>query len=113
MKAELKSMKDFEVFEEAAVQDVDPNLLNGAIDSRWVQRWKGIEIKSRLVAKGYTEKIEDLDDVYASTPMLVVLRTLMAIALAMSWKIATADISTAFLHAALSSNTSRATIASV
>ena len=100
VKAELKSMKDF-VFEEDPRDHVDFQTQATAIDSRWVHRWKGTEIKPRLVAKWYTERIEDLDDVYASTPILVILRTLLAIALALCWTISSADSSTAFLHAPL------------
>ena len=54
MRAELKSMRDFEVFEEVAVQGLDPSVLNKAIDRRWAHRWKGIETKVGLVAKGFT-----------------------------------------------------------
>ena len=96
MKGELKSTRGFEAFEEVAVQDLDPRVLNKAIGSRWAHRRKGADIESRLVAKGYIEEIEDLDDAYARTPILAVLRTLLAIALAMSWAIAAADIRTAF-----------------
>ena len=53
--------------------------LDNIIDSRWVYRSKGDEVRARIVAKGYTEHIEDQDDVYASTPLFAVLRILLAL----------------------------------
>ena len=53
------------------------------------------------MAKGYKEVVNDLDDIYASTPIFCILRILLTLALAMRWTIKAGDISTAFLHAAL------------
>ena len=52
MEAELQSMRDFDVFEEVNINDVEPDCARQAIGSRWVHKWKGSDIKSRLVAKG-------------------------------------------------------------
>ena len=41
----------------------------------------------------------DLDDIYASTPISCVLRTLLTLACNKGWIGLTGDISTAFLHA--------------
>ena len=54
----------------------------------------------RIVAKGYTEEINDNDDIFASTPIFCVLRMLLVLALCNNWICLTGDISTAFLHAA-------------
>jgi hypothetical protein len=58
-----------------------------------------LEVRARIVAKGYTEHIEDQDDVYASTPLFAVLRILLALSLARGWIVQVGDISTAFLQA--------------
>ena len=56
--------------------------------------------KKPIVAKGYTEKIEDEDSVYASTPMFTTLRTLLALQMSRpNWVARLGDVSTAFLHA--------------
>ena len=55
----------------------------------------------RIVAKGYKEEAEDLDDIYARTPLFVILRVLLTAAMARSWRIRLGDVSTAFLHAPL------------
>ena len=52
-----------------------------------------------------TQKGSTTYDVYAITPILVILRTRWAIALALCWTISSADISTAFLHAPLAEGT--------
>ena len=57
-------------------------------------------MRSRIVAKGYTEKIEDEDSVYASAPMFTTLRTLLALQMSRpNWIARRSDVSTAFLHA--------------
>ena len=66
-----------------------------SLPTRWVHRKKGPGVQSRIVAKGYTEKIEDEDSVYASTPMF----TLLALQMSRpNWIARLADVSTAFLH---------------
>ena len=42
-----------------------------------------------------------MDDIYASTPLFVILRVLLTVAMARSWRIRLGDVSTAFLHAPL------------
>ena len=57
-------------------------------------------MRSRIVTKGYTEKIEDEDSVYASTPMFTTLRTLLALRMSRpNWLARLGDVSTACLHA--------------
>ena len=71
------------------------------IDTKWVHRWKGLELKSRLCARGFTQIIEDADTIYASTPSLVTMKVLLSLAIALNWDITSGDVSTAFLHAPL------------
>ena len=69
------------------------------IKSRWVLRQKGSSVRARIVAKGYTEEVNDNDDIIASTPIFCVLRLLLTLALIFNWIVRTSDISAAFLHA--------------
>ena len=66
---------------------------------------QGLKAKSRLVAKAFVQPIEDKDELYASTPLLTAVRTSLTLALNNDWHIQTADVSTAFLHAPLTSQT--------
>ena len=78
--------------------------IDNAIGVRWVKRWKtDVELRMRLVVQGCFQDSSsiDVDSIYASTPSLVTLRLLLVMALARSWEISLADISTAFLHAAI------------
>ena len=95
-------MQKHDVYEEVSTDNVDQETLHNAIDSRWVHKNKTpTEVRSRIVAKGYKEEVEDLDDIYASTPLFVILRVLLTVAMARSWRIRLGDVSTAFLHAPL------------
>ena len=101
MNKEMDQMKKHDVYEEVSTDTVDKTLHN-AIDSRWVHKNKTpTEVRSRIVAKGYKDEVEDLDDIYASTPLFVILRVLLTVAMARSWKIRLGDVATAFLHAPL------------
>ena len=97
-------MKTQGVYEEIDVTKLTPQQrqeldLDNIIESRWVYRSKVDEVRARMVAKGYTEHIEDQDDVYASTPLFAVLRVLLAPSMAREWLVQVGDTSTAFLHA--------------
>ena len=104
MQKEMESMRTQGVYEEVDVTKLTPQQrqeldLDNIIESRWVYRSKGDEVRARIVAKGYTEHIENQDDVYASTPLFAVLRILLALSMARGWIVQVGDISTAFLHA--------------
>ena len=99
MKKEAESMKKQGVFKEVDINDVPQQHRNNIIDSRWVLRQKGNEVRARIVAKGFTERINDLDDIYASTPIFQILRILLTLAIFKQWFVRAGDISTAFLHA--------------
>ena len=92
-------MKLHDVYDEVDASTVDDNILKESIPTRWVHRKKGPGVQSRIVAKGYTEKIEDEDSVYAST-MFTTLRTLLPLQVSRpNWIARLGDVSTAFLHA--------------
>ena len=100
MKHESKQMKLHDVYDKVDASSFDDNILKEAIPTRWVHRKKGPAVRSRIIAKGYTEKIEDEDSVDASTPMFTTLRTLLALQMSRpNWIARLGDVSTAFLHA--------------
>lgn len=66
---QMEQMKTHDVYEEVSTDTVDQETLHNAIDSRWAHKNKTpTEVRSRIVAKGYKEEVEDLDDIYASAP---------------------------------------------
>ena len=92
-------MKLHDVYDEVDASTVNDNVIREEIPTRWVHRKKP-GVRSRIVAKGYTEKIEDEDSVHASTPMFTTLRTLLALQMSRpNWIARLVDVSTAFLHA--------------
>ena len=104
MNHEMKSMRDFNVYTEVPIDQCSQEDIDNAIGVRWVKRWKtDVELRMRLVVQGCFQDSSsiDVDSIYASTPSLVTLRLLLVMALARSWEISLADISTAFLHAAI------------
>ena len=104
MNKEMGSMKDFEVYTEVPVENCSSEQVKGAIGVKWVKRWKSdIELRMHLVVQGCFQDSRqlDLDSLFASTPSLVTLRVLLILALARNWTITLADVSTAFLHAAM------------
>ena len=82
-------MKTQQIYTEVKYDDLTPEEQSNIIEFKWVFRDKTTEVRARIVAKRFTEVINNLDSIYASTPMFCILR-----ALARSW-----DITTAFLHA--------------
>ena len=70
--------------------------------TRWVRKWKGSDVKSRIVAKkGFVQHGLDPDSLYASTPALSTATVLLALAANLRWEARLGDVSTAFLHAGL------------
>ncbi|CAE7380121.1 unnamed protein product, partial [Symbiodinium pilosum] len=74
MKKEVKSVQDFQMFDEIAVEQVPDEL---SLHS---------------------------DEIFASTPSLTTLKLLLVLAMAFNWHIAVGDVSTAFLHASVDSD---------
>ena len=99
MKHEVEHMKKQGVYSEVNINDLTPEQQATIIESRWVLRDKGDKVRARIVAKGYTEQIEDADKIYASTPIFSTLRILLTMAMAKQWTVKAGDISVAFLHA--------------
>ena len=55
MTKEMKSMRDFDVFDEVSVDNVSPEALNSAISARWVKlRLPDGTARCRIVGRGYT-----------------------------------------------------------
>ena len=46
--------------------------------------------------RGYTQQVDDRDELFASTPSLTTLKLLLTLSSAFSWHIATGDVSTSF-----------------
>ena len=99
MKKEAQSMKTQGVFTEMNYNDVPEEHKNKIIESKWVNKPKQDEVRCRIVAKGFLETIQDLDNIYASTPIFGILRILLTMAQHNHWTIQAGDVSTAFLHA--------------
>ena len=93
-------MKQQNVYTEVHIDTLAPEQRKNIIQSRWVLRNKGTEVRARIVAKGFTEPVTDIDNIYASTPIYSVLRLLLTISMNNNWTVRTGDISVAFLHAA-------------
>ena len=68
MKNEIDSMKKQQVYVEVDIDTLTPEQRKNIIQSRWVLRDKGNNVRARIVAKGYTETVNDLLDIYASEP---------------------------------------------
>ena len=99
MKKEAQSMKGQEVFTEVNYNDVPDEYKSKIIESKWVNKPKQDEVRCRIVAKGFLETIQDLDTIYASTPIFGILRILLTMAQHNHWTIQAGGVSTAFLHA--------------
>ena len=85
MKQEILSMKQQQVYMEVDINTLRPEQRKNIILSRWVLRDKGSKVLARIVAKGFTETVTDLDDIYASTPIFCVSRTLITLACTNGW----------------------------
>ena len=92
-------MKAEQVYKETPFINLTKIQQSKVIKSRLVLRQKGNSVRARTVAKGYTEEVNDSDDIYTSTPIFCVLCLLLTMALTFNWIVRTGDISTAFLHA--------------
>ena len=68
MRKEIQSVKDFDVYDEVLSTLLSQEQLRACIPCRWVHRPKGLDVKSRVVVKGYKQLTEDKDDTFASTP---------------------------------------------
>ena len=72
------------------------------ISGRWVDSEKAPGIcKARWVARGFEERVEGPDEVFAATAMGLTTRLILANATARGWTAAVADVSGAFLNASV------------
>ncbi len=101
MKKEIDSLRSFEVYAEVPISECSSEEIQNAYNYRWVHRRKPTEVRSRICVQGQYQQISDLDDTYASTPVVATLRLLICIALTLNYSIVLGDISVAFLHASL------------
>eukprot|EP00439_Symbiodinium_sp_Y106_P065852 s317_g10.t1 len=102
---EMNSMKDFDVYDEVLVKDCTDEQVNEALDCRWVKVWKNeTDLRCRVVVRGCFQNVEknEEDNLFASAPSLVTMRLLLCMAMSRNWGITLGDVSTAFLHAAMS-----------
>ena len=67
MKQEIGFMKNNRSCVEVNKEQLTPEQQKNIIHSRWVLREKGNNLRARIVAKRYTETIDDMEDIYAST----------------------------------------------
>ena len=101
MNQEMERMSEFDVYDLVSASSLSPDEMEGAMGFTWAHRWKGTQIRSRLCVRGLRRTITDIDDTYASTPVLLIVKTLLVHALAMNRSIFTYDNMIAFLHASL------------
>ena len=102
---EMNSMKDFDVYDEVLVKDCTDEQVNEVLDCRWVKVWKNeTDLRCRVVVRGCFQNVEknEEDNLFASAPSLVTMRLLLCMAMSRNWGITLGDVSTAFLHAAMS-----------
>ena len=100
MQKEMRSMRDFDVFDEVDTKTLPEETLSKAISTRWVKvRKSDGKVRCRVVVRGYTQEVNDRDEVFASTPSLTTLKLLLTLTSAFGWFVTTGDVSTAFLHA--------------
>ena len=86
-------------------RDCTDEQVNEALDCRWVKVWKNeTDLRCRVVVRGCFQTVEknEEDNLFASTPSLVTMRLLLCMAMSRNWGITLGDVSTAFLHAAMS-----------
>ena len=94
MKQEILPMKQQQVYMEVDISTLTPEQRKNIIQSRWVLRDKGNKVRARIVAKGFTETVTDLDGIYVPTPIFCVLRTPLTLACNNGWIGLTGVIST-------------------
>ena len=99
MDAEMASLREFDVFVETTIRKMEDSGI--IIPLKWVQQWKGADVKARLVANGFVQHGLDPDSTYASTPALSIAKVLLSLAASHQWDVRLGDVSTAFLHAEL------------
>ena len=93
---EYDNLVYFDVFERVPRDQVDARAI---ISTRWEEKWKRDEVRSRLVAREFKWKQPERTDVFAATPTDMGLVLLLSIASAENLAVQTSDLTTAFMHA--------------
>ena len=79
MKRDMPSILDFDAFYEERVDQLTQEQLDNAISTKWVKTCKPDgSVRCRLVVRGIDQKVEGLEDTFASTPSLVTLKLFAA-----------------------------------
>ena len=99
MTRELDSLEHFKVYRPATWEEA--KALDGRVyRTRWVLVDKGeTGVKARVVVQNINRGAPE--DTFAAAPSMTALRVVLWIAIRMGWKLQTADVSTAYLHADL------------
>ena len=64
MQKEMKSMKEFDVYEEVPIEQCSQEDIDSALDCKWVKRWKTANtVRCRLTARGCFQENMDQDTV--------------------------------------------------
>ena len=95
MPNEMQIMDYFDVYEEVDANSLTQQQLAEVIGTRFVNVWKGNEVKARLVAQGFSQKATK-EETYASTPLLLALKVLLLEGLSKGYKFIFGDVLTAF-----------------
>ena len=98
---EMDSLHSFNTYVQVPLQNLSVQERNRIIGSRFVNRWKGDAVKSRLVVQAYRQVIDDRGEIFAATPLFASLKLLLILAFVFHWNIVGYDVNTAFLHASL------------
>ena len=95
---EVTKLREFDTFEEVLQDEAEGDI----ISSRFVDKWDTSgELRSRLVSRGYEVSEIDPASLFAATPSVTATRIALVLGLAHDLDVAVADISGAFLHAAV------------
>ncbi len=85
------------MFEWVNRADINPKAI--IMSTRWEEKWKGEEVRSRFVAREYKWRRPERTDVFAATPTDMGLALLLSIASAENLCVQMSDLTTAFTHA--------------
>ena len=100
IETEIRSMKNFDVYDEIQIENCSQEDINNALDCTWTkQRKAATQVECRLCVRNCAQETVNQDDVSISTTTLVTLRNLLLMALSRFWTATACNISTAFLHA--------------
>ena len=96
---DMASLRDLGAYDEIEAELLTKEQKRAAINAGWALRWKELELKARLCAKGYSQNIDDKHETYASTLLITTLIFSRLLSIVHGWKTLQRDVSNAFLHA--------------